>query len=151
MKIISTDSISGITNSAQTFQVTIKCMKSLSLLLNPIASITTYYINPNSLTPTTLTLPQYGPNPSGCSIGALTYQLSSSGTFPLWITQNPTISTNIVIGSKDSTTVGNYAFIITAADPLSGLSNSSVTFTIIMKVIDASSITVSTTPSNQSY
>ena len=69
----------------------------------------------------------------------------------MWITQTPTTSTNIIIATKDSTTVGNYLFTLTATDPVSGFSNNSVTFNVIIKVKNATSITVVTTPTNQTY
>ena len=69
----------------------------------------------------------------------------------MWITQTPTTSSNIVIATKDSTTVGSYLFTLTATDPISGFSNNSVTFTVIMKVKNATSITVATKPANQTY
>jgi len=120
----------------------------LSLVANPIASTISYKIDPNSLVSTTLTLPTYDSFPTGCSYGPLTYSLSYSGTFPTWITQAPT--TNIVLGTTDTSKVGTYLFTLTASDSVSGLTNNSVTFTVIITIKNATSITTST-PTNQTY
>ena len=151
MKVTVTDAKTGITNSAQTFQITIKCTKSLSLVTSPIASTISYKIDPNSLVQTTLTLPTYNSFPTGCVYGPLTYQLSYSGTFPSWITQNPTTASNIVLGTTDVSKVGTYLFTLTATDPVSGLTNNSVTFTVVVSIKNATSITNATTPVNQTY
>ena len=69
----------------------------------------------------------------------------------MWITQTPTTSTNIVLATNDSTTVGSYLFTLTATDPVSGFSDNSMAFNVIIKVKNATSITVATSPTNQIY
>ena len=73
MKVTVTDPLSGVINSSQTFQVTIRCTQSISLVTNLISSTVTYLIDPNTLVTTTLTLPTYSPSPSSCAYGPLSY------------------------------------------------------------------------------
>ena len=151
IKVTVTDPLTGISNSSQAFQITIKCTKSLSLVTNSIASTINYQIDPNSLVQTTLNLPTYDSFPTGCVYGPLTYQISYSSTFPTWITQNPTTVSKIVIGTTDVTKVGTYLFTLTATDPVSSLTNNSVTFTVVVTIKNATAITNATTPANQTY
>lgn len=92
----------------------------------------------------TLTLPTYNSFPVGCAYGPLSYSLSYSGTFPSWINQNPTAGTNIIFGTTDITKVGTYLFILTATDPVSGLTNNNISFTIVVSIKNATAITVAT-------
>jgi hypothetical protein len=110
-----------------------------------------YKIDPNSLVQMTLSLPTYDSNPTGCVYGPLTYQLSYSSTFPSWITQNPTTTSKIVLGTTDISKVGTYIFSLTATDPVNGLINNSVTFSVLVTIKDATSITNATIPANQTY
>ena len=121
------------------------------MVTNLIAATIDYKIDPNLLVQTTLTLPTYNSLPLGCSYAPLSYSLSYSGTFPNWINQNPTVGTNIVLGTIDITKVGTYLFTLTATDPVSGLTNNSVTFTVIVSIKNATAITVATQPANQTY
>lgn len=116
------------------------------MVTNPIASTIIYKIDPNFLVQTTLTLPTYNSFPVGCAYGPLSY----SGAFPTWINQNPT-GTNIVLATMDISKVGTYFFTLTATDPLNGLSNNSVTFTVVVSIKNATAITVATQPANQTY
>ena len=100
---------------------------------------------------TTLTLPTYNSFPVGCAYGPLSYSLAYSGAFPNWINQNPTTGSNIVLGTMDISKVGTYLFTLTATDPVSGLVNNSVTFTVIVSIKNVTSITVATQPANQTY
>jgi hypothetical protein len=47
--------------------------------------------------------------------------------------------------------VGTYNFRIDLTDASSNVTNSSVTFTVIIKVMNATAITMSTKPGNQTY
>ena len=144
MKVTVTDPKTGIASSSQTFVVTLKCTKSITIVTNPNASTINYKIDPNLLVQTTLTLPTYNSFPVGCAYGPLSYSLSYSGTFPSWINQNPTAGTNIIFGTTDITKVGTYLFILTATDPVSGLTNNNISFTIVVSIRNATAITVAT-------
>lgn len=121
------------------------------MVTNPIASTIIYKIDPNFLVQTTLTLPTYNSFPVGCAYGPLSYSLSYSGALTTWINQNPTTGTNIVLATMDISKVGTYFFTLTATDPLNGLSNNSVTFTVVVSIKNATAITVATQPANQTY
>ena len=95
-------------------------------------------------------MPTFTNSPTYC-VTSLNYQLSLTGTFPTWINQNPTTSSKIVIGTTDISTVGTYLFNFNANDANSGITNGSITFTVIMKVMNVSTITIATKPSNQTY
>ncbi len=123
----------------------------MSLVSNPYTSTISYKIDPNSLVKSTLSLPTYDSFPTGCTYGPLTYQVSYSGIFPSWITQNPTSTSKIVLGTTDVSNVGTYTFTVTASDPISGLKNNSVTFTLVITIKNATSITNVTMIANQTY
>lgn len=144
MKVTVTDPKTGIASSSQTFVVTLKCTKSITIVTNLNASTINYRIDPNLLVRTKLTLPTYNSFPVGCAYGPLSYSLSYSGTFPSWINQNPTAGTNIIFGTMDITKVGTYLFILTATDPVSGLTNNSISFTIVVSIKNVTAITVAT-------
>jgi hypothetical protein len=61
------------------------------------------------------------------------------------------MSSSISIGTTDWSLAGTYNFKINFSDVTSGLTDTSVTFTIIVKIMDAASITIATTPGNQVY
>ena len=121
------------------------------MVTNPILTSYTYIIDPNSLQQTTVTLPTYDSTPTGCAVGPFTYQLSYSGTFPAWITENPTTGTNIVFGTTDTSQVGLYTFTLTATDPVTSLVNSDVVFTVDVSIMNITSITNVTTPPDTTY
>jgi hypothetical protein len=56
-----------------------------------------------------------------------------------------------VIGTTDVSKVGTYLFTLTATDPVSSLTNNSVTFTVVFTIKNATAITNATTPANQTY
>jgi hypothetical protein len=66
------------------------------------------------------------------------------GACVAWLTCNPTA--NIIIATTDWSLAGTYNFRIDVKDSLSDVTNSSVTFTVIVKIRNASSITISNTP-----
>jgi hypothetical protein len=90
----------------------------------------TYTISTASLSTTSLTLPTYVPNPSGCDIGTLTYKvvLSPSSTLPAFINEEPT--STVDIGTMDTSLVGNYSFVLETTDPLTTLVNNLVHFSV---------------------
>jgi hypothetical protein len=55
------------------------------------------------------------------------------------------------MGTTDVSKVGTFVFNLTATDPASGLTNNSVTFTVVVILKNATSITNTTTPVNQTY
>jgi hypothetical protein len=68
----------------------------------------------------------------------------TSGACVAWLTCNPT--TDFEIGTTDYTLAGTYNFRIDLTDSSSDVTNSSVTFTVIIKIKNATAITMSTSP-----
>ena len=118
---------------------------------NPILPSYTYYVDPNTLQQTTLTLPTYDSVPTGCAVGPFIYQLLYSGPFPTWMTDFPTLGTGIVFGTTDINQVGSYTFTLIVVDNITGLSNNEVVFTVDVQIMKATSITVATTPPDTTY
>lgn len=95
------------------------------------------------MTTGTVTVPTYVPTPGGCPINP-TYAVSPC----VWATCAPT--TEITYGSTDCAIAGSTTFTVTATDSYSSLTNSDVTFNIVVVTADATSITIATAP-NASY
>jgi hypothetical protein len=149
VKIVATDPKTGLTNSALTFNVVIKCTKSIDVASNPIPASTTYILDPNMLQTTTLIFPTFVNNPSGCPYGPVaTVKKVPSANCVSWLTCNPTSGTNIAIATTDWTLEGTYDFRIDLVDNSSDVTNSSVFFTVVIQIMPASSITMATTPSD---
>jgi len=151
VKVVATDPLSTIQNTA-TFNVYIKCTSSIGVLSNTIPATQTYLLDPNTLNTITLTTPTFGCTPSGCPFAPVYSVIDTgTGTCPTWITCSPSLASNIVVGTTDWTKAGTYNMRIDFSDTQSGLTNSSVLFTIIIQIMPASSITMATTPGNQVY
>lgn len=133
IKIVATDPKSGMTNSALTLNVSIKCSKTISLFTNTIPATTTYVLNPNSLVTNTLTTPTFSRSPSSCPFAPVySVKNTATSTCPAWITCTPTIASNILIATTDWTLEGTYNFKIDFSDTESGLTDNSVVFTIVI-------------------
>jgi len=116
VKIVATDPKSGVINSL-TFNVVIKCTKSIDVASNPIPASTTYILDPNVLQTTTLTYPTFINNPSGCPYGPVaTVREVISTSCVSWVTCNPTSGTNVAIATTDWTLEGTYNFRIDLVD-----------------------------------
>ena len=152
VKIVATDPKTGVQNSALTLNVVIKCSKTISIVSNSIPATSIYTLNPNSLVTSTLTTPTFGCTPSGCPFAPVYSVINSgTGTCPTWITCAPTLVSNIVVGTTDWTLEGTYNFKIDFVDTESGLMNNSILFTIIIQIMNATSISMTTTPLSQVY
>jgi hypothetical protein len=150
--VTATDPPSGITGTG-TFNVKILCTKSITQT-NPIANLTTYTLNPVTLSTTSFNVPTYAPVPSNCP-SSFTYSVTTCPS-PAWVTCAPT--TSISVGSTDcalstGTNVaspGTYKYTLTATDSVSTLTFVQ-DFYVSVKTMDATSITVATMPANQTY
>jgi hypothetical protein len=99
-----------------------------------------------------MTTPTFGCTPSGCPFAPVYSVVNTgTGTCPTWITCAPTLASNIVIGTTDWTLEGTYNFRIDFIDNESGLTNNSILFTIVIQIMNATSITMATTPTDQVY
>jgi hypothetical protein len=71
----------------------------------------------------TIPVPTYKPFPTQCTVG--TYDLEvvfiDTGTFPTWITKNPTDL--IHVATQSISLVGNYNFKVVATESITGLTN----------------------------
>ena len=141
--MVATETKTGITNSEVTFKVTIKCTKSIAISTNPIPATVTYLLDPNNLFLQNVAVPTYQTTPSSCPFTPL-YSIKNvaSGACVSWLTCNPT--TSFTISTIDLSLVGTYNFRVDLADASSDVTNSSVTFTVIIKVKNANAITTST-------
>jgi hypothetical protein len=115
LRIIATETWSATspkTESSCTFTVTVTCTQSIALLTNVIPATYTYYLNPNTLATVSWATPTYGPVPSSCSYGPVTYTVKNvaTGTCPTWITCSPVAGSSISIGTTDTALVGTYNF-----------------------------------------
>lgn len=132
VKIVATDPKTSISNTT-TFNVVIKCSKSISISSNTIPVSSTYILNPNTLATITLTTPTFGCTPSGCPFAPVySIKNAATSTCPTWITCAPTLASNIVVGTTDWTLEGTYNFRIDFTDTESGLTNNSVVFTVVI-------------------
>jgi hypothetical protein len=138
------------TESTCTFQVTVTCTDSLSILTNVIPASYTYLLNPNTLNTISWATPTFGPTPTNCVYGPVTYSVVdvATGTCPSWITCAPVAGSSVSIGTTSVDSVGTHNLRINLLDSVSGLNNNSVTFSIIIRVMDATSIAMATKPSN---
>jgi hypothetical protein len=59
VKVLATDPKTGITNPAVTFQVTVRCTKSIDVSTNPIPDTVTYNLDPNNLFLQNMTVTTY--------------------------------------------------------------------------------------------
>jgi hypothetical protein len=99
-----------------------------------------------------LTFPTFINNPSGCPYGPVaTVKEVISANCMSWITCNPTSGTNVAIATTNWTLEGTYNFRIDLVDTQSDQTNSSVLFQVIIKIMNATSIAMATTPGNQVY
>jgi hypothetical protein len=121
----------------------------MTLATNPVPASTTYSLNPNSLVTTTINVPTFTYSPAWCTVTPL-YTIVDTATSACtsWITCNPTVASGMVLGTTDWTKAGTYNMRVDFRETASDLSNSSVTFTVIIKIMNATSITMSTTPGN---
>jgi hypothetical protein len=152
IKVVARDPGTGVTNQ-ETFSVVIKCTKTVSVQTNTIPASTTYALDPNNLSTITLTSPTYAHNPSGCAYTpTLAIKNVNTGTCPTWISPcSPAMNSVITIGTTDHTLEGTYNFKIDFVDTVSTLADSTVTFTIVIRIMDATSITKVTSAGDQEY
>jgi len=97
LKLVVTETYQGITsNSACLWTVTVTCIRSLTLMTNPIPASTTYILDPNNLNTSALTLPTYSSSPAWCT-ASFSYDVKNTATSTCtpWITCNPTTVSNI--------------------------------------------------------
>jgi hypothetical protein len=153
IKVLVVDPNTSTTNT-QTFSVEIKCTKSISVQANTIPASTTYVLDPNNLNTIHLTSPTYAPNKADCPFTpSLSIVDVDNGGCPAWITCNPGMNSDISIGTTDHTLAGTFNFRIDFTDSISGLTKNTVTFSIIIEIMDATSITLNdgTSPGDQVY
>ena len=74
---------------------------------------------------------------------------SPVSTFPVWITEAPT--TQITFGTIDANEQGTYTFNVVASDPLTGLQNSDVSFTLELTYAESLVIVTSSIIPDQIY
>jgi hypothetical protein len=153
LKIVATENLctSGtVINDLCLFTVTVKCTTSINILSNPIPATITYILNPNTLNTMTQALPTYGPSPSTCAYG-FSYSVINiaTGACAPWLSCAPT--SNISIATTDWTLAGTYNFRINVSDSASDMTNQAVTFSVVIKIMNATSITKSTSLANQTY
>ena len=118
------DILSRNSNSALSFEVTVKCTKSIDLVTDPIADISRLVeVDP----PTTYqyAMPTYAINPSFCLQTDFVfhieyYAVPVGTTFPTFLTYD---STQVIINTSDSLGVKVYNFRVDVTEPLSGLVN----------------------------
>jgi hypothetical protein len=93
--------------------------------------VITYILDPNNLVTISQVVPTYLQNPSVCPFTPL-YTIKSIATDACvaWLTCNP--MTDFVIGTMDHTLAGTYNFRVDLADSSSDVTDSSVTFTVII-------------------
>jgi hypothetical protein len=76
----------------------------------------------------TIPVPTYKPFPSQCTVGTygLEVVFTGTGSFPIWITKNPT---NLIhVATQDASQAGNYNFKVVATESITGLKNDLNTF-----------------------
>jgi len=71
----------------------------------------------------TIPVPTYKPFPTQCAVGtyALEVVFTDAGSFPIWITKNPTDL--IHVATQTVSLVGNYNFKVVATESITGLKN----------------------------
>jgi len=73
-----TDPKSKIKNTDLIFSVTVKCTKSIDLVIANLPAVSTFEIDEKVLKSLTLTQPTFQPNPPQCEIGPYNYELADS-------------------------------------------------------------------------
>jgi hypothetical protein len=120
---------------------------------NTIPASTTFTLDPNNLNTISLTSPIYIANPNGCGITpTLSIKNVDTGTCPTWISPcSPAMNSAITIGTTDHTLEGTYNFKIEFVDTVSTFTDNTVTFAIVIEIMDATSITKETSAGDQEY
>lgn len=130
--MVATDPTTGITNSAITLQVTVKCVKNISLVSGAISDFD-YQIRLSSPFILNLPLPQYNLNPIECASGLFSYEVLSTDAipYPAFISQYPT--SKIEVKTQFESNVGAYNFKLKVTEPMSGLVNDDNAFVCTIK------------------
>jgi hypothetical protein len=97
LRVVLTDPTTGVTCKID-FSVTIKCSKTINVLMNPLAPLE-YNVGSETLISEHLPLPSYIPSPPDCFMGTITFQLvylnDPLAPFPDFISQFPVGSISV--------------------------------------------------------